>query len=93
MSRLDAIAVSKGGREVCRERGVRASPPSDVQWRTLSALGWALCVRGWLTVGYVVVLFVLLNRKSALEERWLSEKYPTYGDYQRRVCKLVPFIY
>ena len=57
------------------------------------ALGWALCVRGWLTVGYVVVLFLFLDRKSAREERWLAEKYPTYGAYQRHVRKLVPFVY
>jgi protein-S-isoprenylcysteine O-methyltransferase Ste14 len=57
------------------------------------ALGWALCVRSWLTAGYVVVLFLFLDRKSAQEERWLAEKYPTYRDYQRRVRKLVPFIY
>jgi protein-S-isoprenylcysteine O-methyltransferase Ste14 len=57
------------------------------------ALGWALCVRSWLTVGYVVVLFLFLDRKSTREERWLAEKYPTYGDYQRRVRKLIPFLY
>ncbi|MBZ5534726.1 MAG: isoprenylcysteine carboxylmethyltransferase family protein [Acidobacteriia bacterium] len=57
------------------------------------ALGWAVYVRGWLTVGYVVVLFLFLDRKSTREERWLTDRYPTYGDYQRRVRKLVPFIY
>ncbi|MBZ5552293.1 MAG: isoprenylcysteine carboxylmethyltransferase family protein [Acidobacteriia bacterium] len=57
------------------------------------ALGWALCVQGWLTLGYVVVLFLFLDRKSKREEKWLAKKYPTYGDYQRRVRKLVPFIY
>lgn len=57
------------------------------------ALGWALCVRSWLTVGYVVLLFLFLDRKSTHEERWLAERHPTYGDYQRRVRKLVPFIY
>ncbi len=56
-------------------------------------LGWALWVRGWLTVGYVVVLFFFLDRKSSREERWLADKYPAYGDYQHRVRKLVPFIY
>jgi protein-S-isoprenylcysteine O-methyltransferase Ste14 len=56
-------------------------------------LGWALCVQGWLTVGYVVALFLFLDRKSAREEKWLEEKYATYGDYQRRVRKLVPFVY
>ena len=56
-------------------------------------VGWALCVRGWLTVGYVVVLFLFLDLKSTREERWLAQRYPAYGDYQRRVRKLVPFVY
>jgi protein-S-isoprenylcysteine O-methyltransferase Ste14 len=57
------------------------------------ALGWALFVRSWLTVGYVVVLFIFLDFKSRREEKWLWEKFPTYRDYQKRVRKLIPFIY
>jgi protein-S-isoprenylcysteine O-methyltransferase Ste14 len=57
------------------------------------ALGWALCVRGWFTLGYVIILFFFLDWKSTREERWLAEKYPTYGDYRKRVRKLIPFIY
>jgi protein-S-isoprenylcysteine O-methyltransferase Ste14 len=57
------------------------------------ALGWALCVQSWLTLGYVAVLFVFLDLKSRREERWLTERFPEYADYRRRVRKLVPFIY
>ena len=57
------------------------------------ALGWALHVQGWLTLAYVAALFVFLDLKSRREERWLSEKFPAYGAYQRRVRKLVPFLY
>lgn len=57
------------------------------------ALGWALYVQGWLTLGYVVALFVFLDVKSRREERWLVERFPTYATYQRRVRKLVPFVY
>jgi len=56
-------------------------------------VGWALYVQGWLTLGYVVALFVFLDAKSRREERWLAEKFPTYGAYQRRVRKLLPFLY
>jgi protein-S-isoprenylcysteine O-methyltransferase Ste14 len=56
-------------------------------------LGWALYVQGWLTVGYVVVLFVFVDVKSRREEKWLAERFPTYAAYQRRVRKLIPFIY
>ena len=56
-------------------------------------LGWALYVQGWLTLGYVVALFVFLDVKSRREERWLAERFPTYATYQRRVRKLIPFVY
>lgn len=55
------------------------------------ALGWALFVQGWLTLGYVAVLF--LDVKSRREERWLAEKFPAYGAYQKRVRRLIPFVY
>ena len=57
------------------------------------ALGWALVVEGWLTLVWVVVLFVFLDAKSRREERWLAEKFPAYAAYRRRVRKLVPFVY
>jgi len=59
----------------------------------LLALGWALFAQGWLTLGYVFVLFVFLDMKSRREEKWLIEKYPAYTEYQRRVRKLIPFVY
>ena len=59
----------------------------------LLALGWALFVQAWLTLGYVVVLFVLLDAKSRREEKWLSAKFPDYAAYRRRTRKLIPFVY
>jgi protein-S-isoprenylcysteine O-methyltransferase Ste14 len=56
-------------------------------------LGWTLYVRGWLTLGFVVVMFAWLDVKSRREERWLAEKFPAYAAYQRRVRKLIPFLY
>jgi protein-S-isoprenylcysteine O-methyltransferase Ste14 len=57
------------------------------------AYGWALAVHGWLTLVYATVLAVFLDIKSTREERWLLEKFPDYPDYQRRVCKLIPFVH
>jgi protein-S-isoprenylcysteine O-methyltransferase Ste14 len=57
------------------------------------SVGWALYVQGWLTLGYVAVMFVFLDMKSRREERWLAEKFPMYATYQRRVRKLIPFVY
>ena len=57
------------------------------------AYGWALVVRGWLTLVYATVLLIFLELKSAREERWLTDKFPDYPDYQRCVRKLIPFIH
>ncbi len=57
------------------------------------ALGWALLVHSWFTVGYVVILFVFVDIKSRREEKWLREKFPAYQSYQKRVRKLIPFVY
>ena len=57
------------------------------------ALGWVLIVGSFLTLAYAVLLFIFMDIKSRREERWLTEKFPGYADYQRRVRRLVPFIY
>jgi protein-S-isoprenylcysteine O-methyltransferase Ste14 len=57
------------------------------------AFGWALCVHGPLTALYAVLLLVFLDVKSRREERWLSAKFPGYADYQKKVRKLIPFVY
>jgi len=57
------------------------------------AFGWALLRHGWLTLGAAALLFALFDAKARREERWLVEKFPSYAGYQRRVRKLVPFLY
>jgi protein-S-isoprenylcysteine O-methyltransferase Ste14 len=57
------------------------------------ALGWALWVHSWLTLGYVMVLFVFFDIKSRREEQWLRAKFTGYAAYQKRVRKLIPFVY
>jgi protein-S-isoprenylcysteine O-methyltransferase Ste14 len=57
------------------------------------SLGWALLTNTLLGVGFVVVLFLFFDLKSRREERWLIEAYPDYPTYQKRVKKLVPFLY
>lgn len=58
-----------------------------------AAFGWGLFVHGWLTLVYALALFVLFDLKVRPEERWLREKYSDYPDYQKRVKKLIPWIY
>jgi protein-S-isoprenylcysteine O-methyltransferase Ste14 len=57
------------------------------------ALGWALWVRGWLTLVYAAALFALFDVKSRREERWLVEKFPGYLEYRRRVRRFFPYLY
>ncbi len=59
----------------------------------LIAFGYALLVHGWLTAGYALLALVFLDIKSRREEGWLTAKFPGYGAYQKRVRKLIPFIY
>jgi protein-S-isoprenylcysteine O-methyltransferase Ste14 len=59
----------------------------------IASIGIALIVSGWLTFVYVAALFLLLDIKSRQEERWLAQKFPEYSAYQRRVRKLLPFLY
>ena len=57
------------------------------------AFGWAIWRRGWLTLVYAALLFLLFDAKARREEQWLVEKFPSYAGYRRRVRKLLPFLY
>jgi protein-S-isoprenylcysteine O-methyltransferase Ste14 len=58
-----------------------------------AAFGWALVVEGWLTIGYAIMLLLFFDIKSRREERWLCDKFPGYDAYQKRVRKLIPWVY
>jgi protein-S-isoprenylcysteine O-methyltransferase Ste14 len=59
----------------------------------LGAFGLGLLRGGWLGLLYALILFLFFDVKSRQEENWLREKYDGYAAYQRRVCKLIPFLY
>jgi protein-S-isoprenylcysteine O-methyltransferase Ste14 len=59
----------------------------------LIAFGWALLVHGWLTLAYAAILLAFFDIKSRREEKWLTAKFPAYAGYQKRVRKLIPFVY
>jgi protein-S-isoprenylcysteine O-methyltransferase Ste14 len=59
----------------------------------LMSLGWGFWVQGWLTLGWVLLLVLLFDRKAALEEAWLLRSFPGYAAYRKRVRKLIPFLY
>lgn len=59
----------------------------------LTAIGWALFIQGWLTLGYAAVLILFFDIKSRREEIWLVQRFPDYAEYRKRVRKLIPFVY
>ncbi len=59
----------------------------------LGTLGWSLMRANLLGVLLAAILLVFFDLKSRREERWLAEAYPDYEAYQRRVRKLIPWIY
>jgi protein-S-isoprenylcysteine O-methyltransferase Ste14 len=59
----------------------------------LGTLGWSLWNANLLGVGLALLLFAFFDLKSRREERWLTEAYPNYPEYRRRVRKLIPFVY
>ncbi len=59
----------------------------------LIAFGWAFAVHGWLTLAYAFMIVAFLAFKTAREERWLREELAGYAEYERRVRRLIPFVY
>ena len=59
----------------------------------LTCLGLSLATHSPLRLLVTAVLFVFFDRKASREEVWLQQRYPEYGNYKRRIKKLIPRIY
>lgn len=59
----------------------------------LLAFGWAFAVASTLSLAYAFMTVGFLAIKTAREERWLREELTGYSEYERRVRRLIPFIY
>jgi protein-S-isoprenylcysteine O-methyltransferase Ste14 len=46
-----------------------------------------------LTLCCAALVFLFFEVKTRREEQWLSEKYPEYAVYRKRVKRLIPFIH
>jgi protein-S-isoprenylcysteine O-methyltransferase Ste14 len=57
------------------------------------SVGWGLIQQSTLVWLYVLIIAIFFDIKSRTEERWLVERFSAYGDYQRRVRKLIPWVY
>jgi len=60
---------------------------------SLLALGYSLIWTSIAALVATVAFFILLDMKSRSEERWLQEKFDSYGRYKVRVRRLIPFVY
>ena len=58
-----------------------------------AAVGWGLLWRSPATLALAAMLLVFFDVKSRREEAWLVKAFPRYAEYQRRVKKLIPFVY
>ena len=92
-SRLSALPYPKDGADLVVTGPYRIVRNPIYSGLILAAFGWGLWVNGLLTLIYALLLFAFFDVKSRLEERWLAEKFPGYADYQRRVRKLIPWVY
>lgn len=59
----------------------------------LASFGWALWWLSGIGVVYALALAFFFDRKAAVEEIKLREKYSDYPDYARQVKKFIPGMY
>jgi protein-S-isoprenylcysteine O-methyltransferase Ste14 len=58
----------------------------------LLGVGWALFAASTLALALALLLVPFFWLKSSVEERWLLERFPTYGDYRRRTRRFIAWI-
>lgn len=59
----------------------------------LLAVSWSLFWGSWASLAVAVGLAVFLHFKSIREETWLTERFPEYAAYRKRVRRFVPWLY
>jgi protein-S-isoprenylcysteine O-methyltransferase Ste14 len=59
----------------------------------LGSIGWALIWQSAASLATGLILALVLDGKSRVEERWLRQKFSDYDEYSRRVRRFIPWIY
>lgn len=59
----------------------------------LGALGGALLTAHSGRLAMTLLLLLFFDAKARREETWLIHRYPAYSAYQRRVRRLIPWLY
>jgi protein-S-isoprenylcysteine O-methyltransferase Ste14 len=82
------------GRAVLKQRGLYTKVRHPIYGGViLIAFAWSFVMSPWalIPVGALAILFSL---KANLEEHWLTQRYPNYPDYARRVRRrFVPYVW
>jgi len=55
--------------------------------------GIPIHLNAYVSLVWVLILFMFFIKKTSLEEGYLLQKFPEYKDYQTMTKKLIPFIY
>lgn len=58
-----------------------------------AAVGWSLGWQSWPALVVSLALGRFFDAKARREEHWLRQKFPEYAGYERRVRRLIPWIY
>ncbi|MDX2136777.1 MAG: isoprenylcysteine carboxylmethyltransferase family protein [Chloroflexota bacterium] len=59
----------------------------------IGGFSYALLRGSWIAALLSFALIIFFDRKAALEERWLGQKFADYAAYKQRVRKLIPYLY
>jgi protein-S-isoprenylcysteine O-methyltransferase Ste14 len=55
--------------------------------------GVPIHLNAYISLLWVVVLFLFFMKKAGIEEGYLLQKFPEYKEYQSKVKRLIPFVY
>ncbi len=58
----------------------------------VAALGWGLLTASTPALLLTGVLAVFFRLKSAREEAWLTDQFPSYGAYRERTRRFIPWL-
>jgi protein-S-isoprenylcysteine O-methyltransferase Ste14 len=58
-----------------------------------AAAGWSLAWQSWPALAVSSVLAIFFDAKARHEECLLRQQFPDYADYERRVRRVIPWIY
>ncbi len=92
-SNLTAVPYPKEDAELVEQGAYRVVRHPIYSGIIFGAFSWGLLNNHLLTLLLAFFLFLFFDVKARREERWLCEKYDGYAAYQKRVRKLIPWIY